>query len=407
MKRWLSLVIALCLAAVVFTGCGSSEDNALETTQVARGDLLITVSVSGNLEMPHKTDLSFGTTGMVAEVLVDDGDPVTEGQVLARLDAQSLEVAVAVAETTYEAARVDYKIAETNLAQTIYPHYLNTYGFDVAGVWLSVDEAHDNLSDAREALEAGDIEGAQTALDLLERSIDKCKEKSGYRVWALPLTVKLTELQLDKAKTVLDSAELGLVTARLNLAKATITAPFSGIAAEVMIDEGEQLSTTTYANPAICLIDTAHIEMSGVIDEIDIASVKLGQDADIILDALQDKEVGGIVAYISQAGTIQSGVVSYKTTIALKEPDDELRDGMSATADIIIERRDNILLVPNRAIQGSWDEPWVEVIVDGQSEQRQITLGLSDGIRTEALSGLEEGEKVVFPETELPFRMFG
>ena len=103
-------------------------------------------------------------------------------------------------------------------------------------------------------------------------------------------------------------------------------------------------------------------------------------------------------------------MVSYKATITLDELDEKLRDGMSATADIVIERRDGVLLIPNRAIQGSWESPWVEVVAGEQGEQveqRQITLGLSDGISTEVLSGLVEGEEVVFPESQLPFRMFG
>jgi HlyD family secretion protein len=163
----------------------------------------------------------------------------------------------------------------------------------------------------------------------------------------------------------------------------------------------------TYANPAVHLIDTSEIEMSGVIDEIDIAKVKLGQEADIILDALPGKEVKGKVTFISQAGTVKAGVVSYKATITLAHPDEEFRDGMSATAEIIIDRHDNVLLIPNRAIQGSWENPLVEVVVGEKTEQRQVTLGLSDGIKTEALSGLEEGERVIFPKSQLPFSMFG
>ncbi|MCK4581001.1 MAG: HlyD family efflux transporter periplasmic adaptor subunit, partial [Dehalococcoidia bacterium] len=161
------------------------------------------------------------------------------------------------------------------------------------------------------------------------------------------------------------------------------------------------------AGPAIRLIDPGRIEMEGVIDEIDVAHVELGQEANISLDALPDREIEGQVTFISQAGTVQAGVVSYRTTIALRETDGKLRDGMSATADIVIDRRENVVLIPNRAIRGSWDSPIVEVVVDGEVERRQITLGLSDGIDTEVLSGLEEGEMVVFPESQLPFRMFG
>ena len=407
MKKWLSLIIAVCLVGVVFTGCASSESNAQETAEVIRGDLTISVSVSGNLEMPHKTDLSFGTTGMVAEVLVDEGDRVVKGQLLAKLEASSLELSVEMAQDRCEAAQIEYEMAENKLVQTIYPHYTSIYATDLPGAWLALEEAGNNLKEAQELLEQGKTEEAQALLELVESSITKAQKKSQSRTWAVPLSVKLAELQVDGAKAALDIAKLELAKARVELSKATITASFDGIVADIYINEGQQLSSMTYANPAICLIDPSEIKMNGVIDEIDISTVKLGQEADIILDALPDKEVKGRVTFISQAGTIQTGVVSYKTIITLENPDEELRDGMSATAEIILDRHENVLLIPNRAIQGSWDSPWVEVLANEQVEQRRVELSLSDGIKTEVLSGLEEGESVIFPKSQLPFRMFG
>jgi multidrug efflux pump subunit AcrA (membrane-fusion protein) len=87
--------------------------------------------------------------------------------------------------------------------------------------------------------------------------------------------------------------------------------------------------------------------------------------------------------------------VSYETTITLEDTSEELRDGMSATAEIIIDRRDNVLLIPNRAIQGTPENPWVEVVTNNETKRISVALGLSDGMLTEVLSGLEEGEEVV------------
>ena len=408
MKKWLTLIIAISLVSTVFTGCASSETTAQETAVVTRGDLEIGVTVSGNLEMPHKTDLSFGITGMVAEVLVSEGDSVVKGQDLAKLDASSLELNIEIAQARYETAQIEYKMTENKLMQTIYPHYTNTYATDLPGVWLVLDEAQDTLEEAQRLLEQGETEKAQALLDLVEASLLKAQQKSQARLWALPLSIKLLELQVDQAKIALDAAELELASVRLELTKAVITASFNGIAADIMISEGQQLSAMTYANPAICLIDTTEIKMDGIIDEIDISMVKLGQEADITLDALPDKKVKGKVTFISQAGTVQAGVVSYESTITLGKWDEELRDGMSATAEIVIERRDGVLLLPNRAIQGSLANPSAEVVTGEQVEQRQITLGLSDGINTEVLSGLEEGERVVVPPvTQFPSTLFG
>ncbi len=376
MKKWLIVVTVICLVSVFFTGCGDSGNEGQETAEAMRGDLVISVDVSGNLEMPRKVDLSFGTSGMVKAIMVEEGDRVVEGETLAKLDAPSLEASVAM--------------AELNLEQTIYPYYSYTHARDVPGIWLALDEAKDDLEEAQELLDEGKIDEAQLLLEQVEQSLDKAKEKSKSRVWSLPLSVKMVELQLDQAQAELD--------------KTIITASFDGVVAAVYIREGQQLSAMTYANPAIGLIDPSEIKMNGVIDEIDVPKVKLGQEAIVILDALPDKEVKGRITFISPESTTEMGVVFYKTTITLENPDEELKDGMSATAEIIIEQHNDVLLIPNRAIQGSWENPFVEVVTEEQIEKRQISIGLSDGIYTEVLSGLEEGEEVILPQaSQLPF----
>jgi HlyD family secretion protein len=377
MKRWLIILTAICLVSVFFTGCGGSKNEVRDTTEVSRGDLVISVDVSGNLEMPRKVDLSFGTSGMIEEIMVEEGDRVVKGQELAKLDAPILEANVAM--------------AELNLEQTIYPYYSYTHASNVPGTWLALDEAEDNLEEAQRLLDEGKIEQAQLLLEQVQQSLDKAKEKSESRVWSLPVSVKRLELQLNQVEAELD--------------KTIITAPFDGVVANIYIKEGQQLSAMTYTNPAICLIDPSEIKLSGVIDEIDVSKVKLGQEAVITLDALPDKEVKGRLTFISPASIVQAGVVFYKTTITLENPDEELKDGMSATAEIILEQHNDVLLIPNRAIQGSLEKPWVEVVTNGQTEERQISIGLSDGMYTEVLSGLEVGEEVILPRVS-QFPMF-
>ena len=392
MKKRRTLIIVICVVVIgVVLGIvltrGRGSEATLNTVNITRGDIVKTVLVDGGLEMPNKVYLSFGVTGTVEEVLVEEGDKVVKGQRLARLDARSLELSVAVAQANYETA-------EINLMGTIYPHYTKIWGIDLAGIWLALDEAHGNLEQAQKLLDEGRIDEAHVSLSLIQENIDKAESKSESRPWSVPPSVRLLELQLDVA-------EANLELAKINLEKATIVAPFDAVIADITIAEGKEVSTMTYANPAISLVDTSRIEMTGVIDEIDIAMVKLGQEADVILDALPDKELKGRVTFISQIGTVEAGVVGYDTTVTLENPDEELRDGMSATAEIILDRRDDVLLIPNRAIRGSVENPTVVVAKVEQIrsaedvESRQVTLGLSDGITTEVLSGLEEGERVV------------
>jgi len=343
------VVIGIVLGIVLTRGTG--PEDTLTTVNVTRGDIVKTVLADGSLGMPDKAYLSFGATGTVEEVLVDEGSNVTKDQVLARLDAPSLESSVEMAELQVEIAEAQVKAARAQ--------------YEIAQINLDEDGPPPSPSE-----------------DVLEQQVDAAKAS-----W-------------ETAKLNLEIAELSLESAELNLEKAVIVAPFDGVVADISITEGKEISTAALATPAISLVDTGKIEMRGFIDEIDIAMVKEGQEANILLDALPDEEVKGSVVFISPVGTIIAGVVSYDTTITLKNPVVELRDGMTATAEVIIERRDDVLVIPNRAIRGTLQSPMVVVFVDEQEEEREITLGLTDGINTEILSGLEEGEKVVLPTSE-------
>jgi len=334
MKKRRTLIITICVVvigivlAIVLTRGADREATPSDIAAVTRGDIVRTVLVDGNLVMPNTAYLTFGVTGTVTEVLVEEGSNVTKDQLLARLDAPSLESSVEIAE-------------------------------------LQVEIAEEQVKAARAQYEASSTD--------------------------------ITKASWRTAKLNLEIAELNLESAELNLEKAVIVAPFDGVIADITITEGKDVSAATLAAPAISLVDTSEIEMRGFIDEIDIAIVKVGQAANITLDALPGEEVKGSVAFISPVGTTLAGIVVYDTTITLENPVDELRDGMTATAEVIIERRDDVLFIPNRALHGTWENPWVLVLVDEQVEEREITLGLTNGIDTEVLSGLEEGEKVVLP----------
>jgi macrolide-specific efflux system membrane fusion protein len=351
MRKRVALIATICVVCVgivigVVLTRGGGPESTPDTIAVTRGDIVKTVLVDGNLEMPNKAYLSFGITGTVTEVLVAEGDNVEKDEVLARLDAPSLNSSLDVAELQVEIAENQVKVMRA--------YY---------------DIAKENLDN--------DTPGMSE--DVLELQVDIAKAN-----W-------------ESAKLSLESAKIGLDSAELNLEKAQIVAPFDGVIVDVNITEGKEISTTALATPAISLVDTSEIQMRGSIDEIDIAAVKVGQPADITLDALPDDVVDGEVAFVSLVGTALVGVVSYDTTINLNNPTAELRDGMTATAEVIIERRDNVLFIPNRVLRGTWEDPKVLVYVDGQQEEREVTLGLTNGINTEVLSGLEEGEEVVLP----------
>jgi RND family efflux transporter MFP subunit len=203
----------------------------------------------------------------------------------------------------------------------------------------------------------------------------------------------------------MEKAQLTLEEAKDDLEKAVMTAPFDGVIAVVNAKEGDRLSTMDYTTKIILeLIDPNIMELTAEVDEIDIPEVRLGQSAIISLDALPTLQLEGRVISIYPLPTEESGLILYKVKIGFDVPEGSwLRAGMSATADIIIDKRSNVLLVPNRAVeQDSFGNPVVKVMVNEQIEERPVVIGVSDGYQTEIVGGLSAGDVVVIERQAKP-----
>jgi HlyD family secretion protein len=172
---------------------------------------------------------------------------------------------------------------------------------------------------------------------------------------------------------------------------------------DIGVKENDQLSAFDYSSKtAVYLIDTRTVEMDGLVDEIDIYKVKVGQEAIIFVDALPDAELKGRVTFVSPFGTQETGVVDFPVTISLEPTDIELKGGLTATADIIVEEHEDVLLIPDRSIKGSPGDYWVEVVTDEEkltTEKRPVILGAQGNGQSEVISGLSEGEKIIVEAT--------
>jgi RND family efflux transporter MFP subunit len=197
----------------------------------------------------------------------------------------------------------------------------------------------------------------------------------------------------------LQKTELALQRSKEDLMKTEILAPFDGMIVDIGIKENDQLSAYDYSSKtAIHLVDTSTIKMEGVVDEIDIFKVKKGQKAIITLDALPTKEFTGKVTFISPFSTQVAGVANFPINIMLDKTNIELRGGLTSTANIIIDGHENIMVIPNNALQGSSNNYWVEVVRDGsksETEKRNVVIGIQNELKTEIISGLIEGEKIL------------
>lgn len=352
MKVWrIMLALLLCLALVGSTACNLFGDSEEEVTrqlvEVVRGDLTVSVSGSGSLDVSNEAELAFGVGGKINKISVEEGDEVGAGDVLARLDTGALELAL----TQVQLAKIQ---AEAAVAQA----------------------------------EAA-LDGAEYDLYILKK-----RHVSYEQQRIAKLQIQAAELQLKAANSQIESAEQSITEAQKQLDWAIITAPFDGIAARVDADEGDTILAT---QTIVYLIDTTTMELNAEVDEIDIPDVKLNQRAIIEVDALPALPVEGEVLSISPLAKEEAGVVLYEVKIAFAIPEGSgLKLGMSATADIIISERSNVLLVPDRAIeQDNQGNPIVKVMVNEQIQERPVVIGISDGFDTEIVRGLREGDVAV------------
>jgi HlyD family secretion protein len=387
-KLWLIVAISvLCLALVGATACpgtGSEGTDGEELVEVVRGDLTVIVSGSGNITVSQDASLAFGTGGKVETVYVEAGDQVKEGDVLAKLDTGALELALAQAELALSSA--EYNLDKS---QQIY--------------------SQPDLTTARAA-----VTNARSYLQYAQLQLDQANSPEQVKYWEnevyqAGVNLAAAEQRLDDMKAGGDSAEVALgrlevaaarkalEQAQKDLAEATITAPFDGIVGAVYVDEGDIIPPPTMApTVAIYLITPTSLELIAEVDEVDIPLVEVGQSVTIEVDAITDDLFEGTVSSISPVPVIEASLVIYKVTVSLTVPADSgVMVGMSATADIIIDESENTLLVPERAIgRDENGNPVVWISLDGQLEERVVVVGISDGLQTEILEGLAEGEMV-------------
>ncbi len=414
-KNWRMItVLLLCMVLAGSISCnpfGGEEEVTEELVEVVRGDLTVTVSGSGNIEVSDEMKLAFGVAGRVDKIYIEEGDEVSKGDVLAELETNTLELALTRAQVARTQAEVAVTQAQVALQTAEYnlQHTQDLYTVsDIKIAEADVDEAERQLDEALSEL--SDTEPGSESEELWQRAVIHAQlmlKAAKARLEAMlsgtdtaevaiaSLQVEVAQQSLELAKQSLELANQSLVQAQKQLSEATITAPFDGVIAMVGVNEKDTVSS---AITIVYLIDPGSMELKVQVDEIDVTEVKPGQRVIIELDALPTLLLEGEVSSISLLPAMEAGVIVYDVKIDFDVPEGvELRTGMSATADVVIAERENILLVPDRAIkQNSDGDTVVEVsMVGGENEERAVVIGISDGFQTEIISGLNEGEVVV------------
>lgn len=227
------------------------------------------------------------------------------------------------------------------------------------------------------------------------------KEKKGSLA---ELKAGADSFELQAQKISIQQKENALKDAKEKLADYSIRAPFDGALAEFNLRKGEAVSSGSSAATIITKQQIAEISLN----EVDVAKVKIGQKTTISFDAVEDLNITGSVVEIDALGEASQGVVSYNVKISFDAQDERIKPGMSASAEIIIEAKQNVLLVPNSAVKSLSGVNYAEVFGSSEAagdilaiisnvlpEQKQVETGLSNDTSIEIISGLKEGDKVV------------
>lgn len=197
------------------------------------------------------------------------------------------------------------------------------------------------------------------------------------------------------AEAAVESAQAALLRVQSDLADRTITAPVNGTITRVNNQIGE---TTSMAQPVIVLLAEGNHEVKVQVPESDIAKLKAGQLADMTLDAFGSADhFSGHISFIDPASTVIQDVVYYEVTVLFDNDDERIKPGMTANVDVISAEKDNVLVIPMRAVKydGS-KKPYVEVLAADMLVTKTVEIGLKgdDGL-VELISGVSEGEVVV------------
>lgn len=378
-KRAVVIVVLTILGGFIgWRSISSNKDEKvqLQTAQVERGMIISSVSASGQVLSVNVMSANTKASGIVKKVYVKDGGQVKKGDKILEidLDFQGQQKNVS-AWSSYLSAKNSLESAKAN-------QY--TLQADLFSKWDAF----------KELAESDDYENADGTPKYEQRSLPEfhIPEKE----WLA------TELKYKNQEQVIAQVQAALISSWLTYVQTSpiITAPTDGVITSLMFAEGMSIGTldtgSTTSNQKVATIQTEGMPIVSVnLSEIDVSQVEAGQKATIILDSIANKTFTGKVIGVDRIGQTTSGVTQYPSIIQLDSSSAEILPNMTVTANIVIDRKDNILLVPSSAVQAQDNQSFVRVLKGNQSQLVPVETGLVSDTQTEIVSGLNEGDLVI------------
>lgn len=368
------VVVVLVLSFVAIRGCRTGGDSQIENTAtVERGNISKTVVATGKIEPLYKAEIKSKIGGLINQFYVEEGDQVTVGQKLVEIIPGATPVEMVQARTEVKAAAYDKIVAEKQ--------YLRTKELKeqklISSEKYDRDKANYDTAKAR-------FYAAMAQLRVLEQ---------GSNVESLVEGIEVSDQ---------DRLEIEKET-REAIASMTLIAPISGIVLSRDTDKGSAvipISSAYGGTMIMTLADVSEKHFRGDVDEADIGKVHLGLPARIYVEAYPDEPFKAELTHISPRGREKEDIINFEIRTIVSDQENRLRVGMSADAELILEEHENVLVIPEGAVIYEDGKTFVNIQDDSVEEgmrKVEITKGISDGLRTEVLSGLEEGQVVVLP----------
>ncbi len=390
-RRWVLLgVIALVLVGGIFGIAAALRPNhqidPSKLASVERGDIARSVVATGKITPLAKVEVKSKASGLVKKVYVEYGDRVKQGRVLVELDKEQLEAQVEEQRANLLAAQAAEQSAEATYERNV----VDAQGPDVPFLKATADRDRKLAADgliAASVLDDGD-RAYQLALN---------KRLSAQR------NVSVSQAEVAKAKAQVAQAQAALASVEEDLRNSTIVSPMDGLVLSRDVEVGDAVSSIlvlgSQATLVMTLGDMSTVYVLGKVDQADIGKVYLGQPARIVVESFKDKKFEGKVTKISPLGVEKDNVTTFEVRVSIQNPSGELKANMSANAEIILEEKHSVLLIPESAVIYDKDKHTSVEAPDPKADngRRKVPakLGISNGVKTELVSGLNEGEKVI------------
>jgi len=382
-----SILAVIIIAVVVMAATrGGTKIDPSKLGKVERGDLAKSVVATGKIEPITKVELKSKASGIVEKWDADAGDKVKEGQVLVELDRRQILAAVRESRAALAAAEANERaaMADVNRAKA------DAEGPDVPLLYRAYQRAQKMAKEG--VVSESALDDAQKAYEMSVNKRDVSRAQ---------LTV--SDAKLIQAKAQVQQARATLDRAEEDLRYATITSPITGVVLSRDVEIGDAVSSILVLGSTATLVmtlgDISQVYVKGKVDEADIGKVYLGQPGRIKVESFKDKIFNGKVTKIAPLGVEKDNVTTFEVRVSIDNATGELKAMMTANAEILLDEHKNVLMIPEASIVYDKDKnASVEVPEPhGKDGKRkvEVKVGISNGAKTELLSGLKEGQQVV------------